>query len=115
MSTAYGIVERFADAVTVVLGRRIGPEENFFDAGLDSLTLETLHGQVTRGAAGHFPITDLFAHPNLRALGQRWSESADDGPGPMPGESHRMRAVPAVGVIGRRRRELRTGRGGDGS
>jgi len=115
MSTAYGIVDRFADAVTVVIGRRIGPEENFFDAGLDSVTLETLHGHVTRGAAGHFPITDLFAHPNLRALGRRWSERAGDGREAMPGEDRRVRAVPAVGPIGRRRRELRTGRGGDGS
>src|SRR5205823_6793454 len=61
MSTP-GIVGRFADAVTRKLGRQLGPDENFFDAGLDSVTLEALHGQVTVGAAGRYPITDLFAH-----------------------------------------------------
>lgn len=115
MTEPPGIVERFADAVTVRLGRRIGPDENFFDAGLDSLTLVALHEQVAGAAAGHFPITDLFAHPNLRALGRRWSESVHGGQGAMPAGAGRVRNRPAVGQIGLRRRELRTDRGGDGS
>jgi hypothetical protein len=112
MSAPHGVVERFADAVTVTLGRRIGPDENFFDAGLDSLLLETLYEQVTRGAAGHFPITDLFAHPNLRALSQRWCGSGEDGDGghdPASAGTRRPRIASAVAQIGRRRRELRTG------
>ena len=112
MTEPHGIVERFADAVTVTLGRRIGRDENFFDAGLDSVTLEALHEQVTRGAADQFPITDLFAHPNLRALGRRWSESVRHGQDAMPTAARRTRAAGRIGV---RRRELRTGRGGDGS
>ena len=127
MSTP-GIVGRFADAVTGKLGRQLGPDENFFDAGLDSVTLEALHGQVTVGAAGRYPITDLFAHPNLRALARRWSDSAhrddsarrddsthrDDGGDATPAVTRQPRRASAgAGQLGRRRRELRSG--GDGS
>jgi len=127
MSTP-GIVGRFADAVTRKLGRQLGPDENFFDAGLDSVTLEALHGQVTVGAAGRYPITDLFAHPNLRALARRWSDSAhrddsarrddsthrDDGGDATPAVTRQPRRASAgAGQLGRRRRELRSG--GDGS
>jgi hypothetical protein len=114
MSEPHGIVERFADAVTVKLGRRIGPDENFFDAGLDSVTLAALHEQLTGGAAEQFPITDLFAHPNLRALGRLWSGSVLSGQDAILLGTDRTRNRPAVGQIGRRRRELRAGRGGDG-
>jgi hypothetical protein len=51
-----------------VLGRPIGRDENFFDAGLTSLALVHLHLESTRGLADPFPVTTMFAHPNLRAL-----------------------------------------------
>jgi hypothetical protein len=113
MTEPPGIVERFADAVAGRLGRHIGADENFFDAGLDSVTLEALHAQVTGEAAGHFPITDLFAHPNLRALGRCWSEGVHNGQNAMPARGPRTRSRPAVAQIGRRRRELRAGHGGE--
>ncbi|GAA3438036.1 acyl carrier protein [Kutzneria kofuensis] len=62
------VVDRLADAIHETVGRRIGAEENFFDAGLNSRTLVALHGRVTQGLPRPFPVTLLFARPNLLAL-----------------------------------------------
>jgi amino acid adenylation domain-containing protein len=57
-------------SVRQVLGRPLGTDENFFDAGLNSMDLLHLHQSSTFGADQTFPVTVLFAHPNLRALGE---------------------------------------------
>jgi hypothetical protein len=51
-----------------MFGRPIRPDENFFDAGLTSDTLVRLHLESTRGWADPFPVTAMFAYPNLGAL-----------------------------------------------
>ena len=61
--------------VTRVLGtllhRTVGPEENFFDAGLNSISLLRLREWLQRELAVSLPAADLFAHPNARALARR--------------------------------------------
>jgi Phosphopantetheine attachment site len=61
-----------------MFGRPIRPDENFFDAGLTSATLAQLHEVSTRGWGDPFPVTAMFAYPNLGALrryvaGQEWA------------------------------------------
>ncbi|MFD0853777.1 acyl carrier protein, partial [Actinomadura adrarensis] len=54
--------------VSEALGRDAAPEENFFDAGMDSAALVALHERISERLDADFPITELFAHPNLEAL-----------------------------------------------
>jgi hypothetical protein len=56
------------NSIRDVIGRPIGPDENFFDAGLTSLALVQLHLVSTRELTDPFPVTAMFAYPNLRAL-----------------------------------------------
>jgi hypothetical protein len=83
------------------VGRPIGRDENFFEAGLTSLSLVRLHEECVRGLANPFPVTALFAHPNLREL-RRFLEN---------GARRQPSRVVAGGVrphrIGAARRELR--------
>ncbi|MFG2089026.1 MULTISPECIES: acyl carrier protein [unclassified Spirillospora] len=54
--------------VAEALGRPALPEENFFEAGMDSLALVEMHDRITERLGLEFPITELFANPNLAAL-----------------------------------------------
>lgn len=51
-----------------LLGRPIGPDENFFEAGLDSAQLLRLQDSLTTRLGLTLPATALFAYPNVRAL-----------------------------------------------
>jgi hypothetical protein len=89
-------------AICGALGRPIGPRENFFDAGLTSVVLVRLHQATTSELVDPFPVTVMFAYPNLRAL-RRYlvdGEGTPDGPG-------RSVAGGRVRQIGAARRELR--------
>jgi acyl-CoA synthetase (AMP-forming)/AMP-acid ligase II/aryl carrier-like protein len=55
---------RFRD----VVDHPLRDDENFFDAGLNSVLLLRMHVRLTRALGRDFPVTALFAHPNLRAL-----------------------------------------------
>lgn len=57
-----------ASMVAEALGRVASPEENFFEAGMDSAGLVALHERISERLDVEFPITELFAHPNLGAL-----------------------------------------------
>lgn len=91
-----------AQTIRGVLGRDIGPDENFFDAGLTSLALVQLHEKCGRELAAELAVTDLFAHPNLRALRRHLSgETAPRfAPSRATGNGHVRR-------VGAARRELR--------
>ena len=65
---APGVLRAIEQSISDTLGRRIGPDENFFEAGLTSLTLVRLHEASTRGLCDPFPVTAMFGYPNLRAL-----------------------------------------------
>lgn len=91
------------DAISGALGRPIGPDENYFDAGLTSVGLVRLHGACTSDLAEPFPVTVMFAYPNLRALG-RYLADGEAAPAAAPGrgvDGNRLRR------IGTARRDLR--------
>jgi hypothetical protein len=94
------------DTIREVLGRTIGPDENFFDAGLTSLSLVQLHEVSTRELSIALPVTAMFAHPNLRAL--RRFLSGSGGPGAAEVTVPNPTADPGrLRRIGSARRELR--------
>ena len=52
-----------------ILGReRVGLEENFFDAGGDSLQLIEAHSELEKTLTTKISITDLFAHTTISSL-----------------------------------------------
>lgn len=82
-----------ADKVAAIVERRLGraldPELNFFEAGLDSLTLVELHEEITSTLGVELPVTAMFTHPNLRALGRLMAQGA----APAKADAGRRRAV----------------------
>jgi hypothetical protein len=89
-------------AICDVIGRSIGRDENYFDAGLTSLGLVRLHRASTRELADPFPVTVMFAYPNLRALHRYLVEGETTPSAPeRAGRASRLRG------IGSARRELR--------
>lgn len=94
------------DTIRDVLGRSIGPDENFFDAGLTSLALVQLHEVSTGELSTALPVTAMFAYPNLRALRRYLSGSG--APGTAEVAPPTLTADPSrVRRIGSARRELR--------
>jgi hypothetical protein len=73
-----GVAAAIEAAIRGALGRAIGPDENFFDAGLTSLALVRVHAEGTRALAAPPPVTALFAHPNLRALRRHLAGGASE-------------------------------------
>ena len=58
-----------AKAWEQVLGRGgIGAEDNFFDAGGNSISAVRVHGMICEGLATDFSITVFFQRPTIRAL-----------------------------------------------
>lgn len=51
-------------------------DENFFDAGGDSLLLMTVHSRLQRQLQTKIEIVDLFEFTTIRTLSRRLSESA---------------------------------------
>lgn len=76
-AAAIGAIEA---AIRVALGRPIGPDENFFDAGLTSHTLVRAYTEGTSALAVPPPVTALFAHPTLRALRRHLAVGPPDAP-----------------------------------
>jgi hypothetical protein len=93
-------------AIAATIGRPIGRDENFFDAGLSSLGLVRLHATGTRGLADPFPVTALFAYPNLRAL-RRYLVEGETVATVAPPESGRGADGARLRRIGTARRHLR--------
>lgn len=54
--------------LSAAVGRPLGEDENFFDAGLGSSDLVRMHAGSTAAMTEPFPVTAMFAYPNLRAL-----------------------------------------------
>ncbi|MFE7855399.1 amino acid adenylation domain-containing protein [Streptomyces sp. NPDC057403] len=86
---------RLAEVWCAVLGRdRVGPDENFFDLGGNSLLLVTAQNAVNSAFDADVSVVDLFAHPTVRDLarhlaatatkpsaGQDTAAARTDGPG----------------------------------
>ncbi len=88
----------------VMFGRPVRPDENFFDAGLTSDTLVQVHLMSTRGWADPFPVTAMFAYPNLGAL-RRYVEGGQWAAAELPDHAA---AAGRLRRIGAGRRQLRT-------
>jgi aspartate racemase len=51
-----------------VLGRAVGPEDNFFDLGGTSLQLLQVHAELSRTYSRDIPLMMLFEHPTVGSL-----------------------------------------------
>jgi amino acid adenylation domain-containing protein len=77
--------------VTARSGRgRIGVLDNFFELGLDSLTLTRIYRDLRDELGLDFPITTLFGEPNVRRLATHLAGS-DTGSGPAQDAHDRAR------------------------
>ncbi|MFI7098935.1 amino acid adenylation domain-containing protein [Streptomyces sp. NPDC050161] len=61
---------RLSELFTAATGRRVSPEQRFFDAGATSLDLMRFHLRCVGEPGLDFTIPDLFAHVTIRALGR---------------------------------------------
>jgi acyl carrier protein len=48
--------------------QRVGPDDNFFDLGGDSISLVQAHSELQRNLNRTLAITDLFEFPSVRTL-----------------------------------------------
>jgi amino acid adenylation domain-containing protein len=48
--------------------RQVGPDDNFFDVGGDSLQLLAVHAEIQNAIESEFPLTDLFEYSTIRTL-----------------------------------------------
>jgi aryl carrier-like protein len=53
--------------VCEIVGHPVDPDENYFTAGLDSLSVTKLHTLLTRRLGVTLPVMALFRRPTLRA------------------------------------------------
>lgn len=97
-------VARLATLVERVVGHPVDPSVNFFEAGLDSLAIVTLHDLVCAEFGTELAPTTLFLHPNVVALAQVIGGGVEPGPSAGAGRARgrRNRSV-------ERRRDLRRG------
>jgi iturin family lipopeptide synthetase A len=57
-----------AEAITAVTGLALPPDVGFFEAGVTSAHVVTIHELVQRSLGREFPVTAFFRHPTRRAL-----------------------------------------------
>lgn len=71
-------IEKLRSMVSEILGRTIQPHEDsagFFDLGLTSVDLITLHRELQTQCHIEISVLDIFAHPNINALHSSFSET----------------------------------------
>ncbi|CDL86084.1 non-ribosomal peptide synthetase [Xenorhabdus cabanillasii] len=61
-----------------VTSHSINVQQNFFDAGANSLQLIQLHGKLQHAGFHHLAVTDLFAYPTPEALSLRCRKDTPD-------------------------------------
>jgi amino acid adenylation domain-containing protein len=54
--------------LTVLALQQVGPDDNFFDVGGDSLQLLAVHAEIQKTIESEFPLTDLFEYSTIRTL-----------------------------------------------
>ena len=99
-------VDWLLELLREVVGRDVGRDENFFDAGLTSMSLLRLHARIAQTTPDPVPPTAMFAHPSAGALARFLS--GRDTPG-APGRRRRRDSVDLerVSVEAQQRREAR--------
>ncbi len=60
--------QQLSELFTAVLGRRIEPDQTFFEAGATSLGLMRLHARYSQALPGKVSMADLFEHVTIRRL-----------------------------------------------
>ncbi|MEU1516190.1 AMP-binding protein [Streptomyces sp. NPDC005811] len=101
---------RLAALAREVLGQDLGPDENFFDAGLTSIGLVRLHGLLRERLGLDVPVTELFARPTLGRLAavlDAPAHSRSGGAARAPGPARSATAPPGAGSAARRRLDIR--------
>jgi epothilone synthetase B len=87
---------------------RVGLDDNLFDLGATSLHVVKLHRRVCEALAADFPVSAMFRHPTLRALGRMLAQGADASRVGLDGS--RQRAAARLAVRGQRRALTEGGR-----
>jgi acyl-CoA synthetase (AMP-forming)/AMP-acid ligase II/acyl carrier protein len=95
---ADGTLDELTALVREVIGTDVAPTENFFEAGLSSVTLVRLHAVLNERLATDLPVTAMFEYPNLAALARFVATGAPERPaalvtaaGRTPGDGHAER------------------------
>lgn len=73
-------IQRLTALLASLLGGEVAPDDNFFDLGLNSISLLNLHALLQRETGGRLPVTELFTHTTVRSLAgflQRSDQSGD--------------------------------------
>ncbi|MGW3962957.1 amino acid adenylation domain-containing protein [Amycolatopsis sp. NPDC005003] len=83
-------VARLGEYIGALLDRPLGADENFFDAGLNSMAVLHLHSRLVREFGSRLVITDLFTHTTLRSLARFLGGAA-----PVPAGNRVLGAAPA--------------------
>lgn len=91
------------DLIAGVIGRRIGLDEHFFEAGLTSMRLLQVHALLADAMPDPPPATAFFAHPTVRQVTALLA-GADATTGPVAP----LRPAAGSGDAGDRRRAIRT-------
>jgi len=87
-----------------VLGlEQVGPDENFFDVGGDSLQLLMVHAEIQKTIESDFPLTDLFEYSTIRTLARHLA--GKNGDAAMADVLERARQQKAVWAAQMRPRE----------
>jgi acyl carrier protein len=68
--SAHGEMEQKIESawLKVLSLQQVGPDENFFDVGGDSLQLLMVHAEIQKAIDSEFPLTDLFEYSTIRTL-----------------------------------------------
>ena len=77
---ADGTLDELTALVREVIGTDVAPTENFFEAGLSSVTLVRLHAVLNERLATDLPVTAMFEYPNLAALARFVATGAPERP-----------------------------------
>ena len=100
------VIEYLGTTLVGWLGRRIRVDENFFDAGLNSVLLARLEDSLGERFGLSLPPATLFTYPNLAALAGFLAGCRDQAPdrGPDP---HHARVADQQAPTGQTRRDIR--------
>jgi acyl-coenzyme A synthetase/AMP-(fatty) acid ligase len=91
------------DLIAGVIGRRIGLDEHFFEAGLTSMRLLQVHALLADAMPDPPPATAFFAHPTVRQVAALLA-----GAGATAGPVAPLRPAAGSGGTGDRRRAIRS-------
>jgi amino acid adenylation domain-containing protein len=99
-----------ASLVRDILGREVDPAENLFEAGLTSVGLLRLHAALADAVPGLSDPIELFACPNLLAIGQ-WLLDTSEAPAALAlARRPQRRGSADPEVVARAARSRRSGR-----